>query len=141
MNCGRPARPKLCEVLEAGLMIASHALLLLNVPFNRVVRRMQQQRAGRYRLLRELYRGEDVSLDTPDALTADGLRSILIVAGSNGVGKKLSEFVFDDVTISSLVRQGNREENPLDVVIAEGDVVVLFGAPGNLDSAERLLLG
>ncbi|WP_431065597.1 cation:proton antiporter [Methylotuvimicrobium sp.] len=129
------------EVLEAGLMIASHALLLLNVPFNRVVRRMQQQRAGRYRLLRELYPGEDASLDTPDTLTADGLRSILIVAGSKGVGKKLSEFVFDDVTISSLVRQGNREENPLDVVIAEGDVVVLFGAPGNLDSAERLLLG
>lgn len=129
------------EVLEAGLMIASHALLLLNVPFNRVVRRMQQQRAGRYRLLRELYRGEDVSLDNPDTLTADGLRSILIVAGSKGAGKKLSEFAFDDVTVSSLVRQGQREANPLDVVIAEGDVVVLYGAPGNLDSAERLLLG
>jgi CPA2 family monovalent cation:H+ antiporter-2 len=48
------------EVLEAGLMIASHALLLLNVPFTRVVRRMQHQRAGRYRLLREFYRGEEI---------------------------------------------------------------------------------
>lgn len=129
------------EVLEAGLMIASHALLLLNVPFNRVVRLIQQQRAGRYRLLRELYRGEDIFSDNSNRLMADGLRTILMVSGSRGIGKKLSEFTFDGVTVSSLVRQGQREAEPFEAVITEGDIVVLFGAPGGLDRAERLLLG
>lgn len=129
------------EVLEAGLMIASHALLLLNVPFNRVVRRMQQQRAGRYRLLRELYRGDEVFSDDPNVLAADSLRSVLISSGCHVTGKKLSDFALDGVTVSSLVRQGRRESSPLDTVIAEGDVVVLFGSPGDLDLAERLLLG
>jgi len=129
------------EVLEAGLMIAAHALLLLNVPFTRVVRRMQHQRAGRYRLLREFYRGEEIFSNDADLLVADGLRSVSISSGSCAVGKKLTELALEGVTVSSLVRQGRRESEPLDRVIAEDDVVVLFGAPGDLDRAERQLLG
>lgn len=129
------------EALEAGMMIASHALLLLNVPFNRVVRRMQQQRAGRYRLLRELYRGEDVYSDNSDALAADALRSVLISSGSHAVGKTLAELVPEGVTVATLVRQGNRAPEPFDTLIKEDDVVVLFGAADDLDHAERRLLG
>ncbi len=128
------------EVLEAGLMIAAHALLLLNVP-TRVVRRMQHQRAGRYRLLRELYRGEEKFSDAADPLAADGLRSVSISSGSCAVGKKLTELALAGVTVSSLVRQGRQESEPLDIVIAEDDVIFLFGAPGDLDRAERQLLG
>ena len=46
------------ETLEAALMIAAHALLLLDVPLTRVLRRIQAQRVGRYRLLGEFIRGE-----------------------------------------------------------------------------------
>ncbi|MDO9141244.1 MAG: cation:proton antiporter [Methylobacter sp.] len=129
------------EVLEAGLMIASHALLLMNVPFNRVVRRMQQQRAGRYRLLRELYRGEEVFSEDTNVLTADSLRSVLIPPSARSIGKKLSSLELKGVTVSSLVRERGRVHKPLDTVIFEGDVVVLFGSPGDLDFAERILLG
>jgi len=129
------------EVLEAGLMIAAHALLLLNVPFTRVVRRMQHQRAGRYRLLREFYRGEEIFSGAADLLVADGLRSVSISSGSCAVGKKLTELALEGVTVSSLVRQGRRESEPIDIVIEEDDVVVLFGAPGDLDRVERQLLG
>jgi CPA2 family monovalent cation:H+ antiporter-2 len=129
------------EVLEAGLMIASHALLLLNVPFTRVVRRMQQQRASRYRLLREFYRGEEVFSDDFNRVIEDDLRSVFISSGSSVVGKKLKELTLEGVIVSSLVRQGLRESEPLDLVIAEEDVVVLFGTTGNLDRAERKLLG
>lgn len=59
------------ELLEAGLMIAAHALLLLNVPLIRVVRRMQQQLADRYPLLRELYRGQEMLMDDSNLLMAD----------------------------------------------------------------------
>jgi len=39
------------ETLEAGLMIASQALLLLDVPLSRVMRRLQTLRADRYRMM------------------------------------------------------------------------------------------
>jgi len=38
------------ETLEASLMIAAQALLLLDVPISRIVRVMQGQRSERYRL-------------------------------------------------------------------------------------------
>lgn len=129
------------EVLEAGLMIASHALLLMNVPLTHVVRRMQQQRAGRYPLLRELYRGEEVFSEAPNVLAADSLRSVLVPPNGRSIGKKLSEIELKGVTVSSLVRQGHRKQKPLDTIIHEGDVVVLYGVPGDLDFAERVLVG
>ena len=46
------------ETLKAAMMIAAHALLLLDVPSMRVVRRIQEQRGSRYRLLREFIHGD-----------------------------------------------------------------------------------
>jgi CPA2 family monovalent cation:H+ antiporter-2 len=102
---------------------------------------MQQQRASRYRLLREFYRGEEVFSDDFNRVIEDDLRSVFISSGSSVVGKKLKELTLEGVIVSSLVRQGLRESEPLDLVIAEEDVVVLFGTTGNLDRAERKLLG
>jgi monovalent cation:H+ antiporter-2, CPA2 family len=47
------------ETLEAGLTIASQALLLLDVPATRVMQRIRGQRAARYPLMREYYRGDE----------------------------------------------------------------------------------
>jgi CPA2 family monovalent cation:H+ antiporter-2 len=47
------------ETLEAGMMIVSHALLLLDVPLSRVVRRMRSARTDRYRLLTEFFGGDE----------------------------------------------------------------------------------
>jgi CPA2 family monovalent cation:H+ antiporter-2 len=105
------------------------------------VRRMQQQRASRYRLLHEFYRGEEDFLDDFNRVIADGLRSVSISSGSSILGKKLKELELEGVIVSSLVRQGLRESEPLDLVIEEDDVVVLFGTPGNLDRVERMLIG
>lgn len=55
------------ETLEAGLMIASQALLLLDAPLSRVMRRIQEQRSGRYRLMREFFRGDELT-QKPDGL-------------------------------------------------------------------------
>lgn len=49
------------ETLEAGMMIVSHALLLLHVPLSRVVRRMRSARTDRYRLLTEFFGGDEES--------------------------------------------------------------------------------
>ncbi|MBL8427547.1 MAG: cation:proton antiporter, partial [Dechloromonas sp.] len=45
------------EALEASLMLASHALVLVGVPINRVLKRIRQTRSKRYSLLRGFYRG------------------------------------------------------------------------------------
>jgi monovalent cation:H+ antiporter-2, CPA2 family len=46
------------ETIEAGLMIATHALLLLDVPPEHVLSRIEAQRASRYRFLRSRFRGD-----------------------------------------------------------------------------------
>jgi CPA2 family monovalent cation:H+ antiporter-2 len=45
--CRVPARPKWCRrSLEASLMLASHALVLVGVPINRVLKRIRQARSA-----------------------------------------------------------------------------------------------
>jgi CPA2 family monovalent cation:H+ antiporter-2 len=45
------------EVLEGSLMLASHALMLMGVPLNRVVKRIRTFREERYKLFRGFFRG------------------------------------------------------------------------------------
>src|SRR5690349_15479487 len=53
------------EALESGLMLASHTLVWVGVPLNRVVRRMRSVRDQQYGLLRGLFHGES---DEPEGL-------------------------------------------------------------------------
>ncbi|MGE0226045.1 MAG: cation:proton antiporter [Acetobacteraceae bacterium] len=130
------------ETLEAGLMIASHALLLLNVPLARVVRRMQQQRTTRYRLLREVYRGDSALVEDPQEADADRLRPVLLPPDSPAIGHTLAELNFAGVVVTALVRQGERRLSPAgETVLEAGDAVVLFGSPEDLQRAEAILLG
>jgi CPA2 family monovalent cation:H+ antiporter-2 len=130
------------ETLEAGLMIAAHALLLLSVPLSRVVRRVREQQAGHYFLLRELFRGEGEFAVEPEAGHADRLQPVLLSSDSRAVGRTLRELELDGVTVTALVRQGHRELDPSPQTrLKAGDVVVLFGAPEDLRNAEGRLLG
>ena len=45
------------EVLEGSLMLASHSLLVLGVPLNRVLKRIRAIREERYDLFRGFFRG------------------------------------------------------------------------------------
>lgn len=127
------------ETLEAGLMIASQALLLLNVPLSRVVRRMQEQRTHRYRLLREFYRG-DAFTAGPEEHNADRLRPITLPSDSPSVGRMLGELDFDGVVVTALVRRGERLLNPSpETRLEPGDALVFFGAPDDIQRAEQTL--
>jgi monovalent cation:H+ antiporter-2, CPA2 family len=126
------------ETLEASLMIASQALLLLNVPVARVMRRMQEQRSSHYLLLREFFRGDEIP-------GVQGLQQPVLVqlaAESPSVGRSLGEFATDDVVVTALVREGHRKLSPAaDTLLEAGDVLVLFGDPEDLAHAERALAG
>jgi len=129
------------ETLEASLMIAAHALVLLDVPLSRVARRLRGRRDGRYHLLREFFRGEPVA-EAPQDAEADRLRPVVVPAESPMRGKALGELSLEGVAVTALVRGGQRHlEPPRDMAIEAGDVVVLFGSPDDLGKAERALFG
>jgi len=129
------------ETLEASLMIASHALLLLDVPLSHVVRRIQRQWSGRYRMLRELIPSDSLlSRDRQDS-QSDRLRPLRLPESCEAVGRTLDELPLDGVVVTALAREGRRELSPGgDTRLAGGDVIVLFGAPEDLQRAERRLL-
>jgi CPA2 family monovalent cation:H+ antiporter-2 len=129
------------ETLEAGLMIASQALLLLDVPLSRVVRRIQAQRSGRYQLLRELFPGDTLT-EGREERGSDRLLPVVLSPDSPSVGRMLNEIRFDGVVATALVRNGKRQLSPPgETRLEAGDVVVLFGAPDDLRRVERALLG
>ena len=130
------------ETLEAGLMIAAHALVLLDVPISRVVRRMREQQNGRYHLLREFFLGDSTLAYTQQEHDADRLRPVVLPPDSSAVGRALSEIDLKGVAIAALVRRGQRQLTPSHETRLEvGDVVVLFGSPDDLQRAERSLFG
>ncbi|OGA44800.1 MAG: sodium:proton exchanger [Betaproteobacteria bacterium RIFCSPLOWO2_12_FULL_62_58] len=132
------------ETLEAGMMIVSHALLLLDVPLSRVVRRMRDSRVGRYRLMREFFRGGDSPVAEEGDATIDRLCPVSLGPGAYAAGRSIGELGLDrdHVLVTAVVRGGKRQLAPdPETRLNEGDVVVLFGAPEELRRAESRLLG
>ncbi|MCE1239234.1 MAG: monovalent cation:proton antiporter-2 (CPA2) family protein [Azonexaceae bacterium] len=129
------------EMLEASLMLASHALALVGIPMNRVLKRIRQVRTQRYRLLRGFYRG--LSDRDEDEDRQPRLHSIWLTPGAAGIGRKLSELNLDQLgcEVSAIRRRGIRALEPApETALAEGDVVVLLGEPAAVAAAEDRLL-
>ncbi|MFN2377531.1 MAG: cation:proton antiporter [Candidatus Binatia bacterium] len=129
------------EVLEAGLMIASHALLLLDVPLSRVMRRIQNERAGHYRLMREFFRGDDAQDERAERDT-HRLRAIVVSPDSPAAGRRLKELDLGVVTVAALVRAGQRRTSPPEDTMVRGDdALVLFGPLEELQRIEGEVIG
>jgi CPA2 family monovalent cation:H+ antiporter-2 len=131
------------EVLEGSLMLASHSLLLLGVPLNRVLARIRAVREERYSLFRGFFHGATDAADAADNLQPR-LHSVLLTERSVAVGKSLAEIDLGKlVEVTGIRRHGVRSAVPRPEDRFEaGDVVVLLGKPENLTLAEgRLLRG
>ena len=128
------------EALEASLMIAAQSLLLLDVPRAQVLRAVQEQRASRYRLLREFFRG-DVLEDDAAASDAARLHSVVLTPKSPWLGRRIGELPLgDDVALTALVRGERRHIGPApDTILEAADVLVLFGGPRDLERAEAAI--
>jgi monovalent cation:H+ antiporter-2, CPA2 family len=132
------------ESLESSLMLATHALVLLGVPINRVLKRIRQLRGDRYHLLRGLYRGSDhLAEESLLEQHHKRLHSVLLAPGAWAVDHRIDEFHFEDirVEVSAIRRRGIRALEPSsDLAFESGDVVVLLGEPAELARAESRLL-
>ena len=129
------------EAIEGSLMLASHALALVGVPMRRVIRIVQEQRDARYKLLRGFFRGADDG--AMDELQQERLSSISLPPTARSIGRTAGELELPalEVRLVSL-RRKNGQSMALadDLVLMDGDSLVLSGKAETLELAERLLL-
>ncbi|HSD75502.1 MAG TPA: cation:proton antiporter [Steroidobacteraceae bacterium] len=131
------------ETFEAALMLVWHVLLLLQVPVSRVMKTIGDIRGNRYNLLRTLYRLEDNEMVPAAESMREQLYTLVLPPGAWAVGRTIGQLKEQgaEVTVSAIRRAGivGREPSP-DMVLEEGDVLVLFGTPEALEHGEAVLL-
>jgi monovalent cation:H+ antiporter-2, CPA2 family len=130
------------EVLEGSLMLASHALVLLGVPLNRVIKRIRLFREERYKMFKGYFRG----VSDMDATNEQRARLHSVEISKNSYAKKLRLDHIDLARFNvevQLIRRPNMLEDIVprgDIVLADGDVLVLLGSPKSLIAAEIYLI-
>lgn len=129
------------EVLEGSLMLASHSLLVVGVPLNRVLKRIRAVREERYGLFRGFFHGATDSVDGADNQQAR-LRTVVLPDRASAVGRTLAEIELGgDVEVTGVRRRGGRSGRPdAGWRFEAGDAVVLLGRPDQLAVAEQRLL-
>ena len=131
------------ETFEASLMLVSHVLMLLHVPVSKVVRTMGEIRNNRYAVLRNIVRrGDARPLDETHEFREE-LKSVVIPPGAWSVGRTLGDVRGRgvQVTFTGLRRQGILGREPAgETVLRDGDIVVIYGQPEELERAESVLL-
>ncbi len=130
------------EVLEGSLMLASHALVLLGVPLNRVVKRIRSFREERYSMFKGFFRG--ISDAEDDDSQQARLHSVEINHNSYARKLRLDHIDFAKYNVEvQMLRRPNMLE-PIaprpDITLAEGDVLVLLGSPEDLIAIEIFLI-
>jgi CPA2 family monovalent cation:H+ antiporter-2 len=125
------------EAFESGVMLASHTLVVVGVPFSRVMRRVSQVRDEQYGLLRGLF-----TSGADDGGEVTRLHAVTLEQGAHAIGRELAQLDLG-VPVRAVRRPGARQRlvpsqaGPLQC----GDIVVLLGSPERLAAAEKKLLG
>lgn len=133
------------EILEGSLMLASHALMFVDVPTGRILRRMRNIREQRYSLFRGFFFGTTDEIEEGNERLFPRLLTITIIPGAAAINKTLGELDLAglSVEVTAIRRRSIRRLLPADETrLEEGDVVVLRGMQENLAAAEiRLIQG
>jgi CPA2 family monovalent cation:H+ antiporter-2 len=129
------------EAIEGSLMLAGHALALVGVPMQRVIRITRDARDARYSLLRGYFHGADD--DTVGELQQARLQSVTLPDASRCAGQTLEELALHavGVTVVSVRRGSGAVLVPTpEHQLKGGDTLVLSGLPEPLALAEEKLL-
>jgi CPA2 family monovalent cation:H+ antiporter-2 len=139
---GAGAAEIVAEVVEGSLMLATQTMLQVGVPLNRVLRRLRDVRAERYRLMGGFFPGVTDEAEAADA-EQPRLRTVVVGGSAACVGRTLGHVNLGGigVQVTAVRRTGEREVNPSpEMQVREGDVLVLLGSQENLAKAEMRLL-
>jgi CPA2 family monovalent cation:H+ antiporter-2 len=135
------------ETLEASLMLAFHVLVLMDVPVFRAMRHLRTMRSDRYELLNRIFLSNEAAglkeIANPEK---EQLYVIKITDKAHAVGKKIKDLNLSDLpdlVITAMKRNDIRVPEPgPETEIKEGDSIVLYGLPKDLEEAEhRILVG
>jgi monovalent cation:H+ antiporter-2, CPA2 family len=130
------------EVTEGSVMLASQALLMSGVPLNRVIRRVQESRAGRYAAFSGYFRTVRDEADDAGESLQPRFSSVLLKEDSPAVGRRLGELGLAElgVEVNAVRRRNVPGAQPgEDMLLQSGDILVLFGLPEALQAAELQL--
>jgi len=131
------------EIMEGSLMLASHALMLVGVPLNRVLRRIRRTREERYGLFRGFFHGATDEIGEERDRGQPRLHSVSVTQGAWAAGRNLRDLQFGalGVEVTAVRRRRVRAVAPEpDMTLAVGDVLVLRGTDEALASAESRLM-
>ena len=134
------------EIFETSLSLVSHVLLFLNVPAREVLETTEGIRHDRYAILRSVFqRSDSRPLDYDERALRQQLRTVVLPPGARAVGHTIGELGMDKgrIIVTALRRDGivGRDPEP-GTRLREGDVLVLWGTPEDLEHGEnRLLMG
>jgi CPA2 family monovalent cation:H+ antiporter-2 len=130
---------------ETSLSLVAHVLLCLKVPAPEVLELTENIRHDRYSILRSVFRKHDARHIDEDHPLRQQLRTVVLPPGAWAVGQTLRELELDHgpVRVNALRRDGILGRGPDPATrLREGDVVILWGAPEDLEREEsRLLMG
>ena len=131
------------ELQEGSLMLITQVMHYAGIPMSRILRRVREERKGRYDHLHGFYPGEttEISYGTADKL--EFMHAVVLGADAFAIGKTIAELgkLTEKVKIKS-IRRGTVDWDPADwhQALASGDVVVVAGKPRRVERAERYLL-
>jgi CPA2 family monovalent cation:H+ antiporter-2 len=132
-------------IFETSLSLVSHVLLFLKVPPRDVLETTDRIREDRYAILRSVFRRHGASTLDDSHSHRQQLRTVVLPPGAHAVELTLRELGLDqgDIMVTAIRREGitGRDPDP-DTRLREGDVLVLWGTPEDLQQVEsRLLMG
>jgi len=132
------------EILEASLMLAAHLLLTLGVPASKVLLKVREAHADRYRMFKGYFQGTD---DTNTLETEEnerrGLHTITITEGATAAGKSYDELFGTDTPspIKMITRESMRITDPEgSIALQPGDVLVVYASPEEFYLFEEKIL-
>ena len=132
------------EILEGSLMLASHALMFVDISTGRILRRIREIREQRYNLLRGFYHGAtDAIEDSNSEKILPRLLTITLIPGAAAINKTLGDINLASlaVEVTAVRRRNIRGLLPTDdTTLVVGDVLVLKGTQENLAAAEIKLI-
>ena len=123
--------------------MASQLLSIMGMPMARIVRRIQELRSTNYSNLRQFFEGDQpFNLDKPDA-ARKRLTSIVLPKKAHAIGKTTSQLDLGKFNVnlhSNLCSSNSATTLLCEAPLQEGDTLVLFGTPEDLEHAEAYLL-
>ena len=130
------------EVLEASLMLVAHALMMLDVPFDRVMATLRKTRRERYRMLQGYYHGDTLPTTDSAGNPYRLLHAVTLSDKARGIGRSIARCALRDVEIRAVKRDERTLESPdPELVLEPGDTVILYGPLEAVEAAENRLLG